>query len=218
MPRLALFLFLFHSLAVRAQEVSIEELLKEVETIHSEKGLRNASVGFAPIPVDAKDHSALAGHHQDTALLPASTLKAVTTATALDLLGTDFRFETVLQHTGSIGEDGTLKGDVVIRGGGDPTLGKSQTTTTFIKWQTALKDAGIVKVEGRVIGDASLFGTQLRPGSWQWNDLGNYYATGACGLTFHRNEFHCRFNTPRPPPRSSRPTGRPRESTLPDSR
>ena len=45
-------------ISVRAQEVSIEELLKEVATIHSEKGLRTASVGFAPIPVDAKDHSA----------------------------------------------------------------------------------------------------------------------------------------------------------------
>jgi D-alanyl-D-alanine carboxypeptidase/D-alanyl-D-alanine-endopeptidase (penicillin-binding protein 4) len=171
------------------------QVLAEVQKIHGEAGLRNASLGFALIPVAAKSPDALTGYHPDLALLPASTLKVVTTATALELLGSDFRFETVLQHTGVIEADGTLKGDVIIKGGGDPTLGASEISQSFLKWQGVLKNAGIQKVEGRIIGDASLFGTQLRPDSWQWNDLGNYYAAGACGLTFHRNHFSCHFIT-----------------------
>lgn len=198
MTRLALFLLL--ALPTSAQEKPVRkdpfaEVLAEVKKIHGESGMRNASLGFAFIPVDSKSADALTGYQQDLALLPASTLKVVTTATATELLGPDFRFETVLQHTGAIGDDGTLKGDIVIKGGGDPTLGDSEISKTFAKWHEALKKAGIKKVDGRIIGDASLFGTQLRPDSWQWNDLGNYYAAGACGLTFHRNHFYCRFHT-----------------------
>ena len=178
-----------------APEDPLAPVLAEVETIHGEDGLRNASVGFALLPLDSEEPAALAGYHADTALLPASTLKAVTTATALELLGVDFRFTTALQHTGTVTEEGTLKGDLIIKGGGDPTLGASRITKTFAPWREALKKAGIRKIEGRVVGDATVFGSQMRPDSWQWNDLGNYYAAGACGLTFHRNQFYCRFQT-----------------------
>ncbi len=193
-PALALFL----TLSASAQDTPFAEVLAELEKIHSETGLRNASLGFAMIPLEAESPSSLAGYRPDTALLPASALKAVTTATALDLLGPDFRFETTLQFTGTIGEDGALHGDVLVTGGGDPTLGAAQTGKLFSGWQEALKKAGIKKIDGRVIGDASLFGSQLRPDPWQWNDLGNYYAAGACGLTFHRNQFVCRFQTGEP--------------------
>ena len=90
---------------------------------------------------------------------------------------------------------GTLKGDVIVLGGGDPTLGSSQIVNTFAKWQAALTQAGIRRVEGQIIGDASIFGTKLLPDSWQWNDMGNYYGAGACGLTFHQNQFFCSFRT-----------------------
>jgi len=168
-----------------------------VQKIHGETGLRNSSLGFALIPVAAKSPDTLTGYHPDLALLPASTLKVVTTATALELLGSEFRFETVLQHPGVIEDDGTLKGDVIIKGA-------SEISQTFLKGEGVLKDAGIQKVDGRIIGDASLFGTQFRPDSWQWNDLGNYHAAGACGLTFHRNHFSCHFITGEvAPPRNS---------------
>ena len=66
-----------------------------MQKIHGETGLRNSSLGFALIPVAAKSPDTLTGYHPDLALLPASTLKVVTTATALELLGSEFRFETV---------------------------------------------------------------------------------------------------------------------------
>ena len=51
-------------------------------------------------------------------------MKTVTTATALQLLGDDFQFETVLEYDGQV-TDGVLSGNLYIRGGGDPTLGSS---------------------------------------------------------------------------------------------
>jgi len=104
-------LILLFTLPCGAQDSPFAQVLAEVQKIHGEAGLRNASLGFALIPVAAKSPDALTGYHPDLALLPASTLKVVTAATALELLGSDFRFETVLQHTGVIEDDGTLKGD-----------------------------------------------------------------------------------------------------------
>lgn len=179
-----------------ANESLFDPVIDEVQRISSEAGFKMATIGFCVIPLDADDPSAAAGgYNEDKALVPASTMKAITTATALETLGPDYRFRTELQHTGSIAADGALQGDVIVKGGGDPNLGASQIVNTFTKWRNALSEAGIRKIEGRIIGDASIFGTKLIPDSWQWNDFGNYYGAGACGLTFHQNQFFCRFQT-----------------------
>ena len=132
----------------------------------------------------------------DAGLVPASTMKVVTTAAANEILGPDYRFVTELQTAGTLGDDGTLAGDVIIRGGGDPTLAASDLPTTYAKWKAALLEAGVKKVEGSVIGDASIFGSALTPDTWQWNDMGNYYGAAACGLTVHQNLFYASFRTP----------------------
>lgn len=170
---------------------SLSEL---VEAIQKEKGTRTASIGVCLVPLDGEPSDAF-GYQIDQGLVPASTMKSITTATANEILGSDYRFKTELQTAGVLGEDGTLKGNVVIRGGGDPTLGDSQISRTFAVWQEALAKAGVKKVEGSVVGDASVFGTKLIPDSWQWNDIGNYYGAGASGLTFHQNQFFCSFQT-----------------------
>jgi D-alanyl-D-alanine carboxypeptidase/D-alanyl-D-alanine-endopeptidase (penicillin-binding protein 4) len=194
--RILLLALLFASPA-SADPAPFSAVIAEVEKIQAENGMRASSIGFGVIALDPEAPAQAVGYRIDSAMIPASTLKLVTTATALEMLGPDFRFQTELQHTGAISEDGTLEGDVIIKGGGDPTLGTSRISETFAPWQTALAKAGIKKIEGRIIGDASIFGTQLRADSWQWNDLGNYYAAGACGLTFHQNLFYATFRTPK---------------------
>ncbi|HRQ88217.1 MAG TPA: D-alanyl-D-alanine carboxypeptidase/D-alanyl-D-alanine-endopeptidase, partial [Bacteroidia bacterium] len=174
---------------------TVEEVIAEVEKIAGETGLRTASVGFCLVELEA-DPKTAAGYHADTGLVPASTMKVFTTATANELLGPDHRFTTELQTTGTLGEDGVLAGDVVIRGGGDPTLAATDLFATYAKWKAALAQAGIRKVNGSVVGDASVFGNALTPDTWQWNDMGNYYGAGACGLTVHQNLFHATFRTP----------------------
>ncbi len=174
---------------------TVEEVVATVEKIAVEPGLKTALVGFCLVDLEAAAETA-AGYRMDASLVPASTMKVLTTATANELLGPDYRFVTELQTTGRLGEDGTLQGDVVIRGGGDPTLAATDFGPTFSKWRGALAEAGVKKVEGSVVGDASVFGTALTPDTWQWNDLGNYYGAGACGLTVHQNLFYANFRTP----------------------
>ncbi len=177
-----------------AKAGTVEEVIAEVKKIQGEWGMKTASIGVCIVPIDGEP-SAAAGYNIDTGLIPASTMKAITTATANEILGPDFRFKTELQLAGDLAEDGTLKGNVVVKGGGDPTLGASGIANTFVKWKAALTDAGVKKIDGAVVGDASVFGTKLLPDSWQWNDIGNYYGAGACGLTFHQNQFYCSFRT-----------------------
>ncbi len=169
-----------------------EVVIAEMEKIQSESGLRVASIGLCFVPIDGEPGEA-AGYQIDTGLIPASTMKAITTATANEILGSDFRFKTELQTAGTLDEEGTLTGHLVIRGGGDPTLGSSSISSTFSKWQAALREAGIKKIEGSIVGDATIFDSQLVPDTWQYNDFGNYYGAGPSGLTFHQNLFYCSF-------------------------
>lgn len=125
-------------------------------------------------------------------LVPSSCLKIVTTAAALQILGPESTFETDLEADGAI-EDGVLKGNLVIRGGGDPCLGSDAMGSSWEKqieaWADAVCARGVKKIEGKVIGDASRWERALAAPSWEWEDLGNYYGAGACALSFHDNSY-----------------------------
>ncbi|RXF68314.1 D-alanyl-D-alanine carboxypeptidase/D-alanyl-D-alanine-endopeptidase [Arcticibacter tournemirensis] len=129
----------------------------------------------------------------DTGLAPASTLKTVTSITAFNLLAEDFRWETTLGYTGTI-SNGVLSGDLIITGSGDPTLGsnryeQSKSAVLLNRWLTVVKKSGIQKIQGRVIADDRLFGTQSLPQGWIWQDIGNYYGAGATSATWEENQF-----------------------------
>ncbi|MEJ6982142.1 D-alanyl-D-alanine carboxypeptidase/D-alanyl-D-alanine-endopeptidase [Pedobacter sp. P351] len=130
-------------------------------------------------------------------LAPASTLKTVTSISALQILGTNFKWETTLGYSGTI-TNGTLNGDIIITGGGDPTLGsdrfpQSKADLLLSNWTAAIKRAGIKKINGRIIGDDKLFGTQITPLGWIWQDIGNYYGAGATSLSWRENEMGVKF-------------------------
>lgn len=134
------------------------------------------------------------GRNEHMGLATASTLKTITSATALSLLGKDFRYQTTLAYSGVIDAGGTLKGNLIIVGGGDPTLGSTRyetTKETYIlnQWITAIKAAGISRIEGSIIGDDGLWGSQTIPDGWIWQDIGNYYGAGATALSWRENQF-----------------------------
>ncbi len=125
-------------------------------------------------------------------MVPASNMKLVTTGTALHALGPDHRFGTQLGYTGSIQPDGTLKGDLYIVGGGDPTLGARDTTALkpeglFWRWKVILREAGIRRIEGCIVGDGRAYEGNLEQESWSYNDTGTYYGTGGNALCFYGN-------------------------------
>ena len=158
--------------------------------------LRNATIGLAV--VDVATGRLIEAHQGTRSIVPASLMKLTTTATALAALGPNFRFQTDLCYTGSI-VDGELRGDIVIVGGGDPTLGSDRTAGALSlegilsRWVTAVQAVGIRNITGRVIADESLLPGAKPPPSWGWDDIGNYYGAGAGGLNIHDNYYTVRL-------------------------
>ncbi|MDR2969922.1 MAG: D-alanyl-D-alanine carboxypeptidase/D-alanyl-D-alanine-endopeptidase [Tannerellaceae bacterium] len=127
-------------------------------------------------------------------LTPASVLKVVTTATALEVLGEDYRFPTSPEYTGEVA-GGVLKGDLYIKGSGDPSLGSSHIASgseqlPFLsQWIAALKEAGISRIDGRIIADETIFDTEAISPKWLWEDIGSYYGAGSYGLNVFDNLY-----------------------------
>ena len=153
--------------------------------LQADSQCRYASVSLTVL--DAKTGEQVFAANPNTGLATASTLKTVTTITAFNILGRGFQYQTRFGYSGIITADGTLNGDVIIKGAGDPTLGswryegahENQVLTLMV---AALQNAGIKKINGSIIGDDSIFGSQSVPEGWIWMDLGNYYGAGTSGL------------------------------------
>ena len=159
--------------------------------------LANASLSLCVL--DGKEGTVLYGYHENTSLSPASTMKTITTASALQILGKDFHFDTYLQYTGKLDKaTGILEGDLIIKGGGDPTLNSeyfrkpADSFNVVNRWATILKEKGIKKIAGRIVPDISLLEEEV-PGTWVWGDLGNYFGAAPCGLNYNDNKIYLVF-------------------------
>lgn len=150
--------------------------------------------------VDIEKSALIAGLNEEKVLIPASSLKLITTLSALEILGEDYVYETNIYYSGKISSDGTLEGNIYLRGSGDPTFGttKFKSTKSYVETfkaiAKAIKRAGITCVEGDIIVDESVFNSQPISPSWQWNDLGNYYAAGAWGVNLNENQYKVYFS------------------------
>ena len=122
---------------------------------------------------------------------PASVMKLLPTATALETLGADYRFSTYIEYSGTI-EAGVLHGDLYVRGTGDPTLGSQKVGDRNLlnRWVRAVREAGIRTIDGRVIADLSFFDADAINPGWIWEDIGNYYAPGIYALSYMDNTMN----------------------------
>src|SRR4051794_18308334 len=119
----------------------------------------------------------------DKLMMPASNMKILTLATAAEVLGWDYRFATTLETAAPV-DAGVLAGDLVVRGGGDPTInGRSgRGAALFDEWADALKRAGIFRVAGRLVGDDNAFDDGWLGAGWAWDYLQYGYAAPAGAL------------------------------------
>lgn len=136
----------------------------------------------------AGDSLALIEHQGGHSLTPASVTKLFSTATALEVLGPDYRIETQLLADGPI-EQGVLKGNLILRGGGDPTLDEARLQA--IPWDSL----GIRSIQGDVLLDDRLFEGPAIPDGWNWGDIGNYYGAAPNALSFNQNMYRAVFST-----------------------
>jgi len=168
---------------------SNEIFRQKFDAFKSSDLLSNAAVGIAVY--DCRTGEPLIKTEPQLSMVPASIFKLVTTAAALEVLGPNYRFKTILAYSGTIKSD-TLFGDLQIIGGGDPTLGSvyfPETKGFFDDWTKSLRSAKIKVIAGRLIIDSSIYEKVQAPGSWVWEDLGSYYGATPSGISVFDNLF-----------------------------
>ena len=170
------------------------------ESINTFPGVENAPFSFHVVNLD--NGIVVADVNAKMSLPAASTMKLVTTAAAIKILGSKHYFKTEIAYSGTIDSvSKTLNGDLYIIGGGDPTIGSKYYTeegsenTVLEKWADSIFALGIEHINGRVVADGSKYKYQGVPSGWVWGDLGNYYGAGPNGLTIYDNILKLFFET-----------------------
>lgn len=131
----------------------------------------------------------LFSQNPDAMMQPASTMKMYTSAVALDRFGPDYTFRTPVLYDGAIGPDGTLTGNLYVRGSGDPSLSSrfwhGDAPMDVLAKQIAT--AGVKRVRGDIVGDATAFDEKLIPDGWKTSYLGAAYAARVSALSLAEN-------------------------------
>lgn len=148
--------------------------------------------------VDAATGQTLYEKNADSFFVPASNMKLFTTALALDTLGPDFRFRTTLETNGKL-EDGSVQGDLILVGRGDPNLsnrkfpydtkeefdGPPERVLSELADQLVLK--GVRQISGDVVGDDSYFPRERYPDGWEIDDMVWEYGAPISAIVLNDN-------------------------------
>ncbi len=195
LQKFLLLLLTFHALngfGQNAVQLVVNQVAKSQEMV-------GATFSFCAI--DLASGNEIGANNANLSIPTASTAKLFSTATALEVLGADYRPETRIYIEGAISKDGKLDGNIWIRGGGDMTLGsrffnESGHERDFLStWVDTLKKLGIKSISGSIIADGSAFGYAGIPDGWSWNDMGNYYGAGPSGICVFDNAIRFTFKT-----------------------
>lgn len=184
--KIFLLVLLFLNITVsQGLSISIEQKSKE------QKELKHVLLSY--LITEIATGKTVCSYQSDLLVSPASVLKIVTTATALELLGEDYQYPTTLLYDGEI-QDSILQGNIYIKGYGDPTLGSSYLSPKSGKflqqWIEAVQELGIREINGAIISDESLFDTEGISMKWVREDLGSYYGAGSYALNVFDNRFN----------------------------
>jgi D-alanyl-D-alanine carboxypeptidase/D-alanyl-D-alanine-endopeptidase (penicillin-binding protein 4) len=172
-----------------ASDLAIRSALRD---LIEDPALLGASIGVHV--VDAEGHTVVE-HDADLGLLPASNLKLLTAAVALETFGAEHRFRTRLVATGPI-EAGVVHGDLVLVGSGDPSFGAASLARLLEESSVDRGAAGngpLRAVRGNLLGDDDCLPDapdgELLGDGWSWNDEGAPYAPQIGGLCYERNRL-----------------------------
>jgi D-alanyl-D-alanine carboxypeptidase/D-alanyl-D-alanine-endopeptidase (penicillin-binding protein 4) len=127
----------------------------------------------------------------DEPLRPASTMKLFTSALAFDRLGPQYTFETDVLRDGPVDSAGSIQGNLIIRGDGDPSLSnrflQGEPDAPMLNLAHSVAAAGIKHVHGDLVGDATAFEDQRIPTGWLRRYLGAKYAARVSALSLNGN-------------------------------
>lgn len=143
--------------------ISLREFHRRLDAHLADSALRRSLVGLSVVRL--ADGSTVASRNASTLLHPGSNVKLLTAAAALATLPPDFSFRTSVWCGAAI-DDGELKGDLVVRGGGDPLLDVPDVDSIA----GMVEAAGIRRIDGGIVADLSLFDTLGWGRGWMWDD------------------------------------------------
>ncbi len=168
-----------------------------LDSYKKDKDLQHASYSFCAL--DASTGKTIKEYNSELALIPASTMKIVTTSAALGILGKDYTYKThfyTFSKADSVSEQNT--NHLLVKGSGDPSFNSiyfySSDSSFWNPIIQKLKAKGIKKINGSIMADASYFDNSI-PSTWIWGDIGNYFGAGANGLSYHDNKFSLFYNS-----------------------
>ena len=189
-------IFILSNLPSLAQNAG-QQLQKAFQQFESDAQLQHAIASL--YVVDAKTGQVVFAKNEQLGLAPASTQKIITGATALELLGKEFRFKTEFAYRGELKErDSLLVGDLYISGNGDPTFGSQRyfrTKPSEIErgLLDKLRSIRITHQRGEIVILRDGLERQAIPDGWIWQDIGNYYGAGPGSINWNENQFDIVF-------------------------
>ncbi|HZI53873.1 MAG TPA: D-alanyl-D-alanine carboxypeptidase/D-alanyl-D-alanine-endopeptidase, partial [Chitinophagaceae bacterium] len=168
-----------------------QKLQKTFQQFESDAQLKHAITSLYII--DAKTGKVLFDKNSQVGLAPASTQKIITSVTAFELLGKDYRYKTELGYIGKRDDD-AINGNLITIGNCDPTFGswrweRTKPDSILHKFTSSVINSGIRFFRNYYDFGISHFETQTIPDGWIWQDLGNYYGAGAAALNWRENQF-----------------------------
>lgn len=160
----------------------ISEVLQRPELAQAMVGIKVASLDTGQVLFESNAHKLLR---------PASNMKLYTVAAAIDRLSPDYRFVTSVYSIPKPDAKGTVKGDLIIYGRGDPSIGFRFSEGNYFKGiddlAARIVAAGVKRVEGDLVGDESHFTGPPYGTGWEWEDLQWWYGAEVSALTVNDN-------------------------------
>jgi D-alanyl-D-alanine carboxypeptidase/D-alanyl-D-alanine-endopeptidase (penicillin-binding protein 4) len=185
-------LLILTTAASAAADPSKGRLKKALDRIVERPGLAHAFWGIEVRSL--RTGRTLYERNADKGFRPASTLKLVTTAAALDALGPEARLRTTVETAGRLDGLGRILGDVFLVGRGDPSLSgrfdEGAPTAAFEAMADGLVAVGVRRIEGRLVGHEGAFPGERRGADWDWEDLVWGYGAEVSALSFNDNVVH----------------------------
>jgi len=172
--------------ALDSAAVKRARLAQSIDSLMADSSLEQAQCGLYLIELGGPDP--LYARNQDQLLIPASVNKIFTTVAALHQLGPNRRFPTAV-YGQSDWAGGKLKGDVYLKGFGDPLLSSAGLEELAFR----LMSRGIVQITGDLIVDASYLDTVKYGSGWMWDEGPHAYNAPISALSANQNIFEVSF-------------------------
>ena len=167
-----------------------------LEDYKADKDLQHALYSFCIM--EAANGKIVKEYNSEMSLIPASTLKIVTTSAALGILGKDFTYKTnynILYNSASV--DKATETQLVVEGCGDPSFNSSyfysNDSLFFLPLVHKLQSKNIKNISS-IYTYTTYFDNSI-PSSWIWGDIGNYFGAGANSLSYKDNKFSLFYNS-----------------------